>query len=317
MRFRTVDPALFLDEVLWEWETEKNVPLFRLLVGLSGVADRDGRFDWRPKRLRAEILPYWDGDIDYALEILRDNWYIDRYDVGAKAYGVVLDFIASQFINPREAPSDRPSPPADITARIVPPRTKNPPKELDVRVYRTKDIPMPDIPPITVPNDEAIPEDLLGSALAAIDEVDNWVPKDIPSPSGRREARAIQARIETEKDKASWLPRDAAVSTIERIHRELTGHATSINLQDYKVEKQVSQLVKWAKKEAPDAWLAAIDESYRNYLSSGGKAESAGYPIAWYLREPSSSLVAQKQELTKEDKAAKRLAELKKKKGIK
>jgi len=56
MRARNIKPGFFKNEVLGEMH-----PLGRLLfIGLWCMADRDGRLEDRPKRIKAEVLPYDD-----------------------------------------------------------------------------------------------------------------------------------------------------------------------------------------------------------------------------------------------------------------
>lgn len=79
-RCRNLKPGFFKNEALAELDA-----LVRLLfAGLWCYADRDGRLEDRPKRLKAEILPYSDLDIDDALNQLSrgDDPFIVRYQVG-------------------------------------------------------------------------------------------------------------------------------------------------------------------------------------------------------------------------------------------
>ena len=59
-RMRTIKPGFFTNDVLAEVE-----PLGRILfAGLWTVADRAGRLEERPKKLKAELLPYDDCDVE-------------------------------------------------------------------------------------------------------------------------------------------------------------------------------------------------------------------------------------------------------------
>ena len=76
-RARSLKPGFFMNEVLAEIE-----PLGRLLFqGLWCLADREGRLDYRPKRLKAEILPYDDCNVEAQLQALHDRGFISRYCV--------------------------------------------------------------------------------------------------------------------------------------------------------------------------------------------------------------------------------------------
>jgi len=69
MRARNLKPALFKNEYLAECD-----PLARLLfVGLWCMADRNGRLEYRPKRIKIELLPYDDCDIEKLLQELNGS----------------------------------------------------------------------------------------------------------------------------------------------------------------------------------------------------------------------------------------------------
>lgn len=87
-RSRNIKPAFFKNETLAEC-----APLARLLfAGLWCLADRVGRLEDRPKRIRAEILPYDDGCVDDILNELHNAGFILRYGVGEKRYIQVVNF---------------------------------------------------------------------------------------------------------------------------------------------------------------------------------------------------------------------------------
>lgn len=74
-RIRTVKPELFLNEQLAELPFQ-----YRLLfIGLFNQADRSGRLLDRPKRLKAEIFPYDNVDVDKGLNALQESGFILRY----------------------------------------------------------------------------------------------------------------------------------------------------------------------------------------------------------------------------------------------
>ena len=68
-RTRLVKPGIFRNEYLWECE-----PLARYFwIGLWCHADYRGVVEWRPKRLKADILPC--DDCDVALILLKCLFY--------------------------------------------------------------------------------------------------------------------------------------------------------------------------------------------------------------------------------------------------
>jgi len=117
-RIRTVKPEIMSDEELWDLEVEANggepkAPLYRAFQGLWMLADREGRFEWRPRRLGRQILPYWKGDFEEIMQFLERERYILRYEVGGQTYGIVRTLPKNQRFNNREPQSVLPEPPAN------------------------------------------------------------------------------------------------------------------------------------------------------------------------------------------------------------
>jgi len=106
-RARNIKPGFFLNEELAECE-----PLARLLfAGLWCIADREGRLEDRPKRIKAEILPYDDCDVDKLLNQLAKQGFIIRYEVDDKRYIQISNFLKHQNPHIKEAASTIPPPP--------------------------------------------------------------------------------------------------------------------------------------------------------------------------------------------------------------
>lgn len=76
-RARSLKPALFRNEILGTAD-----PFYTLLFeSLWLIADREGRLEDRPIRIKADTFPYREGiDIDAMLTWLHDNGFIIRYD---------------------------------------------------------------------------------------------------------------------------------------------------------------------------------------------------------------------------------------------
>jgi len=104
-RARNIKPALFKNEVLGVAD-----PLYTLLFeGLWLLADREGRLEDRPLRIKAEVFPYRDSaKIDEMLSWLDKNGFIVRYQVGEGRYIEVLNFNKHQNPHKNEAPSEIP-----------------------------------------------------------------------------------------------------------------------------------------------------------------------------------------------------------------
>ena len=110
-RIRTVKPEIFSDEKLWDLSLETGLPLLQAFEGLWCYADREGRFEWRPRALKTLILPYWEGDFARALEALERGRYVVRYVVDGQVFGYVRNFAKHQRVNAKEQASILPAPP--------------------------------------------------------------------------------------------------------------------------------------------------------------------------------------------------------------
>jgi hypothetical protein len=105
-RLRTLKPGFFTNETLAELP-----PLARLaFAGLWVQADREGRLEDRPKRLKAEILPYDRCDFDQILAVLAAHAFIERYEVDGSRYIQVTNFSKHQNPHIKEAASMIPAP---------------------------------------------------------------------------------------------------------------------------------------------------------------------------------------------------------------
>lgn len=113
-RARNIKPSLFKNELLGEAD-----PLITVLfVGLWCLADREGRLEDRPKRIRAEIFPYRETpDINGYLTELARLGFIERYEAGNQAIIQVVNFAKHQSPHKTEKHSELPAKPA--TARVT------------------------------------------------------------------------------------------------------------------------------------------------------------------------------------------------------
>lgn len=105
-RSRNLKPGFFKNEELAELPFE-----FRILFqGLWCLADRAGRLEDRPKRIKAEIFPYDDVDVNAGLAALSDQGFINRYSVSDNKYIQILAFEKHQNPHCKEPPSTIPAP---------------------------------------------------------------------------------------------------------------------------------------------------------------------------------------------------------------
>jgi hypothetical protein len=105
-RSRNIKPGFFKNDRLAECDT-----LARLLfIGLWCEADRAGRLEDRPKRIKAEILPYDECSVDDLLQQLAAKGFIQRYQADGERYIQVLAFSKHQNPHVKEPPSTIPAP---------------------------------------------------------------------------------------------------------------------------------------------------------------------------------------------------------------
>ena len=108
-RTRNLKPGFFKNEDLADLP-----PLVRLLfAGLWCLADRDGRLEDRPRRLKAEILPFDDGDPDQMLDALANSpgKFIVRYVSDGKRFIAIPQFNRHQNPHVAEKAAGFPPPP--------------------------------------------------------------------------------------------------------------------------------------------------------------------------------------------------------------
>jgi hypothetical protein len=129
MRARNIKPSFFKNDLLAECH-----PLARILfVGLWCLADREGKLEDRPRRIKVEILPYDDCTIlapdrhrastvqepekhnestglAFLLDQLENKGFILRYSVNGAKYIKVINFLKHQHPHCKETKSVIPEP---------------------------------------------------------------------------------------------------------------------------------------------------------------------------------------------------------------
>ena len=125
-RIRTVKPDLFRHEELFEAEHATRLPLRLAFIGLTTCADIDGRFRWRPRVLKLDVLPYDAVDFDAVMNALAEHGFIRRYEVDGEAFGCFPTWAEHQRPNHRESASRIPPPP-DVGTTFAGPTFEHPP----------------------------------------------------------------------------------------------------------------------------------------------------------------------------------------------
>lgn len=108
-RIRSIKPEFFKHDDLFQAEQDFGLPLRLAFAGLWTCCDREGRFKWKPRQLKIDVLPYDEVDFSRVLDALATRGFIAKYSDGRDEYGCVLSFTEHQVINNRESASVLPS----------------------------------------------------------------------------------------------------------------------------------------------------------------------------------------------------------------
>jgi hypothetical protein len=112
-RTRSIKPSFFKNEYLAECD-----PMARLLfVGLWTLADSQGRMEFRPLRIKAELFPYENCDILGLLKQLAEKGFVRAYESGDVKVLEIPTFGDHQRCHPDER--DEGLPPPDESAETI------------------------------------------------------------------------------------------------------------------------------------------------------------------------------------------------------
>jgi hypothetical protein len=113
-RGRDIKPGFFLSDELAEVSRDARL----LFAGLWTLADREGRLELRPMRIKAQVFPYDQDITPQAIEKMLGDLagargrFIRIYEVDSRAYVQIENFKKHQHIHPNEKPSELPAPQA-------------------------------------------------------------------------------------------------------------------------------------------------------------------------------------------------------------
>ncbi|WP_369053084.1 hypothetical protein [Burkholderia gladioli] len=105
-RSRNIKPGFYANEDLAECDIWARF----IFPGLWMMADREGRLEYRPKKIKGELLRFDNQPVEPLLEQLAARGFIAVYGHGEKRYIQILQFHKHQNPHHREAPSAIPSP---------------------------------------------------------------------------------------------------------------------------------------------------------------------------------------------------------------
>ena len=109
MRIRTFKPEFFTDRVMRSLPRDVRL----LYLGLWSFADDQGRMEYDPELIKAQLFPSDDDlDVEEGLEALVRAGRLAQYEAGGRKYLFVKNFLKHQAINkPRK--SELPPPPEE------------------------------------------------------------------------------------------------------------------------------------------------------------------------------------------------------------
>lgn len=249
-RARNIKPALFKNEVLGVAD-----PMLTLLFeGLWLLADRSGRLEDRPLRIKGELFPYRDGlDMDGMLDWLASNGFIIRYQADGKRYIEIDNFVKHQNPHKNEPESEIPAPSDTCT----------PPDKIGTSTEKFGSAPADSLIPDSLSLDLLIPEEDQNHSLCVGEGmlVSGEPPAEPDEPADGVELVDPKAPVEMT---LAWMP-DANLLKTYCVHygvstdlftkdavAPFTAHhetGGSLNTQ----AKWVSLLVKWVKGDKDKA----------------------------------------------------------------
>jgi hypothetical protein len=111
-RIRQIKPEFYLDDELARCPRDARL----MFPGLWMLADRSGRLEERPARIKVQLFPYDDDitvkDVESLIDHLAENDFILRYEIDSKRYIQIRTFEKHQHCHKKEPESQLPPPPA-------------------------------------------------------------------------------------------------------------------------------------------------------------------------------------------------------------
>lgn len=104
-RSRVLKPGFFSNDDLLDLGFDARL----LYAGLWTIADREGRLEDRPRRIKIDLFPADAVDVDDLLGQLAEKGFLHRYEVAGQRLLHLPTFLEHQSPHPREAPSKLPA----------------------------------------------------------------------------------------------------------------------------------------------------------------------------------------------------------------
>lgn len=253
-RIRTIKPDFFLHEGIAELH-----PLTRLLfVGLWTLADRKGRMEDRPRRIKAAVLPYDDADIEQHLDALVVAGFIVRYEANGQNYIAIPAFEKHQHCHVKEQDSTIPEPPEKQPKRVK---------------HRASTVQAPDDTPACTSGREQEGKGREGNIETPNGVMSGSVPDVVPLKTKKQEATEVLAFL-NERAERNYQPTDA---NLDLILARLKEGYTATQLRQVVVRKCRD----WLKDDRMSAYLRPATlfnrEKFNQYVGELVVPKEAGY----------------------------------------
>lgn len=103
-RIRTIKPEFFRHEAIQDLEADNPCSHVMLVfAALWGHCDSNGVFEYRPRQLKLDILPFLDFSMQATLQLLVDAGFVVQYETEGKTYGYIKSFCEHQRLTGKEA----------------------------------------------------------------------------------------------------------------------------------------------------------------------------------------------------------------------
>jgi hypothetical protein len=112
-RSRNIKPGFFTNEDLVELDFATRL----LFAGLWTVADKEGRLQDRPKKIKIDVFPADNLDIDAMLQALADRKFITRYEVNGGKFIQIANWTKHQNPHHTEKASEIPGIDGELTVK--------------------------------------------------------------------------------------------------------------------------------------------------------------------------------------------------------
>lgn len=237
-RIRTVKPELFLHEDLFDLEEETGLPIRLAFIGLFTCCDREGRFKWRPRTLKASILPHDNLDFSRVLDALTTRGFVRKYTSGTGEFGVIPTFKAHQVINNREKDSELPEPPTDAP--------------LDATTTRASRVPHADIAERKGKEGKGIKEKIV--------KKENSEHQKTPQDAGASQPSKKGSRLS--KD---WKPTDADIEFCKTKRPDLNLNDVAEQFRDYWISQTGAKATKMDWSATWRNWVRNQKQSFNGH----------------------------------------------------